>query len=114
MATLVNGDSSARCGGESRPHQSTARGGRRRRFAGDTSIISAITRPTIGHSDQTPCHQFWTAVYHKNVVGRKRKPSTGQSAVVNKPLNQFENNHNKTINKRGAASVKIANRQGMF
>jgi hypothetical protein len=33
---------------------------------------------------------------------------------VNKPLNQFENSHNKTINKRGAASVKIANRQGMF
>jgi len=42
------------------------------------------------------------------------KPSIGQSAVLNRPLNQFENSHSTTMSSRGVTRATSANRQGIF
>src|SRR5262245_29010465 len=93
---------------------STGRGfGRRRPFAGETSIISAITNPTTGHSVQWPPHQCWTAVYHSSVVGKKKKPSTGHNADGKIPTNHRENSQSTTMASRGVISASSVKRQGI-
>ena len=61
----------------------------RRPPAGDTSIINAITIPTIGHSVHCPSNHRCTAVNQRRLVGRKMNPRIGHSAVSNSPRNQF-------------------------
>ena len=58
---------------------------RRLWLAGDRSIDSATITPTMGQNVHWPPNQWWTAVYQSSVVGRKKKPRTGQSPVLKMP-----------------------------
>jgi PadR family transcriptional regulator PadR len=78
------------------------------------SIMRAITTPTMGQNEfHCPFHQWCTAEYHRSVVGRKKNPSTGQSADAKIPLNQFEKNQINTMAPRGAISANNAMKQGI-
>src|SRR5206468_7469644 len=73
----------------------------RRPRAGDTSVATAITRPTTGQNVHAPWNQCWTAVYQISVVGRKMNPSTGHSAIAKIPRNQLVNSQSTTITSLG-------------
>src|SRR5439155_3450741 len=65
------------------------------------------------HAVHAPPYQWATAVYQSNVVGRKKKPSSGQTMLGNTPWNQPISQSANTSS-RGAASAMIRNRQGMW
>ena len=75
-------------------------------------MSSATTSPTTGHNVHCPANQRTTTEYHRNVVGRKTKPNTGQSRVGNSPVNQVVKNQRITIASRGVSRAMIARRQG--
>src|ERR1044071_4755888 len=86
---------------------------RRRPPAGEMSIISARTSPTIGQRVHWPWNQCCTAVYQSSVVGRKMKPRMGQRVDGNTPSNHRLKNQSNATRSRGVASARIARRQGM-
>ena len=69
----------------------------------------------MGHVDQTPPNQFWTAEYQRSVVGRKMKPRIGQSTVLNMPWNHCVKNHRNAMTTRGKMmATKPIKQQGMM
>jgi hypothetical protein len=77
--------------------------------------MSATTRPTIGHNDQTPPNQCWTAEYQSSVVGKKMKPRIGHSTVLNMPWNQLVKNQRIAMTMRGKImAMKPIKQHGMI
>src|SRR5207249_1090682 len=82
--------------------------------AGETSIRSAITRPTTGAVVHAPPNQRWTIEYHMSVVGRNAKPRMGQSGEAKRPSNHRVKNQRIATTIRGAISPKrIRTRKGI-
>lgn len=68
----------------------------------ERSAMNAAMRIKICQRPHTPWNQLMTTECQSSVYGKKMNPSTGIIQLPNTPENHCENNHNKTMAKRGS------------